>query len=233
MQFNWLDHIFVLFIMVIIPAFSIRTKRLKDMEDFEVPPKKHLFYSNGLMLIIGSLLVLTSWNISERSWQDLGFQWPIINSDLIIPVILIIIIYLSDTLYGLFHKEYRIKKIKELSFLVPLTWKEYSHYIFLAFAAGICEEIIFRGFLVNYLQHFLSDYQYAAIIAITLPAIAFSISHLYQGWWDVLKIFGIALLFGWIFLQTDSLLIIIIIHILIDLISGTVGIGMKEDEKMI
>ncbi len=233
MHYNWLDHIFVLVLMVIIPTISIRTDRLsKDMMD-DLPPKKHLFYSNGLMLIIAAMLILTSWNISERSWLNLGFRWPIINRDLIMPIVLIIFIYLSDTLYGWLDKEYKINKIKELSYLVPLTWREYSHYVFLAFAAGICEEIIFRGFLVNYLLSYLSDYQYAAILAIVLPAIAFSISHLYQGWWAVLKIFCIALLFGWIFIQSGSLLIIIIIHILIDLISGTVGIGMKEDEKLV
>ena len=94
MHYNWLDHIFVLVLMVVIPTISIRTDRLsKDMMD-DLPPKKHLFYSNGLMLIIAAMLILTSWNISERSWLNLGFRWPIINRDLIMPVVLIIFIYL-------------------------------------------------------------------------------------------------------------------------------------------
>ena len=115
---------------------------------------------------------------------------------------------------------------------MPLTWQEYGHYVFLAFAAGICEEIIFRGFLINYLQYYLSGYAYATLISIILPAIVFSLSHLYQGWWAVVKILAIAILLGWIFIVTKSLLIVIVLHIVIDLISGMVGIGMVEEEQL-
>jgi membrane protease YdiL (CAAX protease family) len=232
MEFNWLDHIFVLVVMVIMPILSIKTKQSSEDIEYVVPPKKHLFYSNGLMLIIGALLILSSWNISGRSWVDLGMRWPELDFDLVYPVILVTALYLSDTVYSWMNKAYKENKIRELSFLVPLTWQEYGHYVFLAFAAGICEEIIFRGFLINYLQYYLSGYAYATLISITLPAIVFSLSHLYQGWWAVLKILAIAILFGWIFIVTKSLLIVIVLHIVIDLISGMVGIGMVEEEQL-
>jgi hypothetical protein len=135
-------------------------------------------------------------------------------------------------LYVIFNKKYKAKKINELSGVIPLTWQEYRHYIFLAVAAGISEEIIFRGFLINYLQHYLSGYAYASILSIVLPALVFSLTHLYQGWWSVLKIFFVALMFGWIFVQSGSLLIVIIVHVLIDLISGIVGIGGNGKEEI-
>lgn len=232
MEFNWLDHIFVLFLMVIFPALSMKSGKMSDETPVELPPKIHLFYTNGLMLIIGALLILTSWNLTGRSWSALGIQLPTYHIYNVYAVLGISLLYLSNILYVILNKKYKTNKINELSGVIPLTWQEYRHYIFLAVAAGISEEIIFRGFLINYLQHYLSGYAYASILAIVLPALVFSLSHLYQGWWSVLKIFFVALMFGWIFVQSGSLLIVIIVHISIDLISGIVGIGGNGKEEI-
>jgi hypothetical protein len=74
-EFNWFDHIFAIFILIVIPALSFRSERMSPDLIESLPPKKHLFYSNGLMLFIGALLVITSWNISERPWSALGIEW--------------------------------------------------------------------------------------------------------------------------------------------------------------
>ncbi|MBL0101804.1 MAG: CPBP family intramembrane metalloprotease [Saprospiraceae bacterium] len=52
----------------------------------------------------------------------------------------------------------------------------------------------------------------------------FSISHIYQGWAAVLKIIILSITLGFIFLYSGSLLYVILIHILIDLISGWISV---------
>ena len=230
MEFNWFDHLTAFILLIVLPLLSIRSEAFKADSLDQLPPKKHFYYTNGLMLIIGALLVLTSWNIAHRSWIKLGFQSPTIHMNLLPFIILVAAIYLSDLIYSFINKDYKTNKIKELANVIPMHWSEYKHYIFLAFAAGISEEIVFRGFLINYLLTLLSDTLYATILSIIIPAIVFSLSHLYQGWWAVLKIMLIAGLFGWIFIQSGSLLIIIVVHILIDLISGLTGVLSDSED---
>ena len=189
-----------------------------------LPPKKHLFYSNGLMLFIGALLVITSWNISKKPWYALGVDW--IQPDPLVWIlsVAILLIYSGDLLYGYINKSYFQSRMDEMQHLMPLTWDEFKHYIFLAFSAGICEEVVFRGFIVTYISYCAMELPYGTWVAIIIPALVFSLSHMYQGWLAVLKIFIISMLFGGIFLVSGSLIVVILIHVFIDIISGLVGV---------
>ncbi|MBP6237246.1 MAG: CPBP family intramembrane metalloprotease [Saprospiraceae bacterium] len=229
MEFNWFDHILALFLVIILPLMSIKSDKISQELIESLPPKKHLFYTNGLMLIIGALLVLTSWNVSERQWTELGISFPVLSGNVLILTAVLVFVYLLDIIYGRFNQKYQNERLQEMSYVIPANWKEYRHYIFLAFAAGISEEVIFRSFLITYLSHFLSIVQYGDFLSVLIPAVVFSLSHLYQGWWAVFKIMVIAILLGFIFLLSGSLLIVVIIHVLIDLISGMMGVfGQAE-----
>jgi uncharacterized protein len=224
LEFNWFDHILALFLVVILPLMSLRSDKISPELIESLPPKKHLFYTNGLMLIIGALLVLTSWNVSERHWTELGISLPVMSGNVLILTSILVLIYLLDIIYGWVNQKNQKEQLQEMSYVIPTNWKEYRHYIFLAFAAGIAEEIIFRGFLITYISHFLTIIQYGDILALIIPAVVFSLSHLYQGWWAVLKIMVVAILLGFIFMLSGSLLIVVILHVGIDLISGMTGV---------
>ncbi|MEY3420868.1 MAG: hypothetical protein RIR48_1157 [Bacteroidota bacterium] len=230
-EFNWFDHIFAIFILIVIPALSVRSEKMSPDLIESLPPKKHLFYSNGLMLFIGALLVVTSWNISERPWSALGIEWIQQNPIVWILSITILIFYFGDILYGYINKNYLKSRMDEMQYIIPVNWDEFKPYIFLAFSAGICEEIVFRGFLITYIFYYIGDMPYGQGIAMAIPALVFSLSHLYQGWWAVLKIFIIALLFGAIFIFSGSLILVILIHIFIDLVSGLAGV-MSYNSKL-
>lgn len=194
-----------------------------------LPPKNHLFYTNGLMLIIGALLVLTSWNFSDRPWYKLGIGLMTWNENVLFLCIGIFAFYFLDLIFGFLNTKYIESKLEDLHYIIPLNWREFRSYIFLAVSAGICEEIIFRGFLITYISHYFSDSSFGMLLAVLLPALVFSVSHLYQGWWAVLKIMILALLFGFIFILSESLIAVILIHILIDIFSGVAGVlGHKK-----
>lgn len=73
--------------------------------------------------------------------------------------------------------------------IVPLTWKEYFYFIPLAIMAGVSEEIIFRGYLFQYISTYLPNHVFSPYFAIVLISLGFSLSHLYQGWIAAVKIF--------------------------------------------
>jgi membrane protease YdiL (CAAX protease family) len=75
------------------------------------------------------------------------------------------------------------------------------------------------------------DYQ--TFLSILLPAFVFSVAHFYQGVKAVVKIFILAIIFGYIFIYSGSLLIVMILHLLVDAIGGLLTMKyMKEDEEV-
>ncbi|MBK9254844.1 MAG: CPBP family intramembrane metalloprotease [Saprospiraceae bacterium] len=233
MELYWYDHLLFFITAVMIPALSLMSRPLPENlpEDMILPPKKHLYYQNGLMLIIGSALVITAWNAAERPWAMLGFQLINLNTVVILSASILVIFYIADLIYSYYDNEGTEKKLEELSHILPMNMQDYKHYIFLAFAAGICEEIIFRGFLIRYLELLLGSYEYVSIVAILIPAFTFGLSHMYQGYRSVLKIVLIAVLFGIIFVWSGSLILAMIIHISIDLISGLSGVVFRKEKN--
>jgi uncharacterized protein len=236
-ELYWYDHALFFLTAVVIPFISVMARPLPDSiseesSDYQIlPPKKHLYYQNGLVLVIGALLVLTTWNAADRKWSALGFDWIQMNTVVVFSVVILCAFYLVDLFQSIYQKEATQEKLKDLQQILPLNWNEYRHYIFLAMAAGICEEIIFRGFLINYLNTLLVDLDYSTVYAIAIPAVTFGLSHWYQGKAAVLKIMFISLLFGVIFVWSGSLYLIMAIHVAIDLISGMSGMWINKNPQ--
>jgi membrane protease YdiL (CAAX protease family) len=114
---------------------------------------------------------------------------------------------------------------------MPTSWSDYKHFIFLSFAAGIGEEIMFRGFMINYIYSISQDTGYSYLLAILIPALLFSLAHIYQGILSVVKIMCISILFGAIYIWSESLLIVCIIHVLVDLVSGALLVLLFNKNK--
>jgi membrane protease YdiL (CAAX protease family) len=213
------------------PVLSVYTAKLSgDEHDVFSTNKRDLFISNGLMLIISSLLIITDWNVTNRSWTSLGFDYIVWDNTVAWLCGLIFIMYFIDLIYSILTSKFSKSNLGNLKHYMPLNRQEFIPFIFLAFAAGICEEIIFRGFLITYLRHYFENFPNGLHLSVMVPAMVFSVSHFYQGWLSVLKIFGMAILFGYIFVYSQSLILVICIHILIDLISGYAGVIFYKDE---
>jgi uncharacterized protein len=235
MELGWFDHLLFFVVGIVLPLITYMTERpqaveLED-EEFSLPPKKHIYYTNGLVLIIGALIVLTLWNVTFRSFDVLGINYPIIDKIVYLLCGITIVIYSVDTFYNYINSKKVKEDTKALSLIMPTSWQDYQHFIFLAIAAGVCEEIVFRGFLVNYIIEAFETKSYNYYLALLIPALIFSVSHIYQGVFAVIKIFSLSLLFGAIFLFSKSLLLVIIIHVLVDLISGAVMVKVYSKDK--
>ena len=227
MSIHWHDHILFILMGILLPIIAINSHALRHTEEdphIIIPdtPKIHLFYSNGLMLLIGALLVITSWNAGHNDWSKLGFNLIATSPILWWAVGSLIMLYLIDLIVNRqMYTQDNTDQIMET--IIPTTFKEYGHFLFLAFTAGIAEEIIFRGFMINYLKAWFAGYSIGTTISIVVPALVFGLTHLYQGIKNMIKIIAIALLLGLIYHLSESLIIVVILHILVDVISGYVA----------
>ncbi len=111
-----------------------------------------------------------------------------------------------------------VEKDKAVKFLLPSTDEEYRWSIGVSFAAGICEEIVFRGFLYWQLTQVLT-----VIPAILLTNFIFGLCHYGTGPKNASLAFGLGVILSVLFLYTDSLWILMVIHVLTDILSMTKG----------
>jgi membrane protease YdiL (CAAX protease family) len=109
------------------------------------------------------------------------------------------------------------EKIGPLRPLIPHTPEEMGLFVPLSFTAGICEELLFRGYLVWALQSWIG----LPAAAITSMVI-FGLAHMYQGFKFGLRATYAGIVMGVLALVTGSVLPGMALHALIDLGSGWV-----------
>lgn len=88
----------------------------------------------------------------------------------------------------------------------------------LSLTAGICEEIVYRGYLIWYLAAFVGAWP-AAVLA----GFAFGAVHIYQGPAGVVRTGIVGLGAGVLYVGTGSLLWPMILHAAIDLQGGALA----------
>lgn len=99
--------------------------------------------------------------------------------------------------------------------LLPRGRPERATFALLAVTAGVCEEVLYRGFGVAYVHWLWPDPSHAALILLT--STSFGLAHLYQGVRGVVLTGLVGAYLAWLVLSTGSLLPAIAIHALLDL----------------
>lgn len=228
-----LDHLMIIVFGILLPYIAVfhSQPELKNII-FDTAEKIQIYYSNSAIQWIGVIAIGTLWYYNDRSHISLGLGSPQMTTMAWSLIALFIIWYLFDIWWELRSEakkaETRKKWQQNIPFL-PENWQELRHFFFVAVTAGVCEEIIFRGFCIQYFLAWNQDNLLGTWLAILLPAFLFSIGHVYQGYLAVLKTLFMAIILGWVFILTQSLWIPIILHFLVDIISGYVAMKVLEE----
>ncbi|MBC6994590.1 CPBP family intramembrane metalloprotease [Neolewinella lacunae] len=201
--------------------------------------KTHLYYGNGLLLWGLAGLVIGVWWLSGRPLTDIGLGWGAAPYDLAAVLVLagFVLVYLFDILREAGSAEQREATRQEFARLgfMPATATQFLNFTFLAVAAGVGEEIVYRGFMVTYLREVLGTSPAAVVASLVLPALAFGLGHFYQGGRAVLKIVVMAILFGFFFLRTQTLWPLMLLHTAIDVFGGLTSWYLQagEDQRAV
>ena len=113
---------------------------------------------------------------------------------------------------------------------MPRNRRELRPYMVLAVTAGVCEEILYRGFLIWYVAQFTGTTVPGLIAAVAISSIAFGAGHLYQGPANAGRIVGLAAVAGAIYVVVGSLWIVIALHILTDVAAGLLAVVVFRDD---
>lgn len=191
--------------------------------------KIKIYWLNCMVLWIGALVVVALWYFSGRAFVDMGIRLPDPAS---FPHWLLLVggfalFYFFDAVIS-----WNANELHPAADILPANWREFAHFgSVVSLTAGICEEIVFRGFIVTYLLVFTEGMAYATQITIVVSAFIFGIVHAYQGGMALIKITFLSMLFAWLFIMTKSLIVLIGLHFAIDFCSGLIAMLKKQEDN--
>ncbi|WP_455207497.1 CPBP family intramembrane glutamic endopeptidase [Kaarinaea lacus] len=217
---SWFDHLLVLIFAVLAPYHGWRNypKFLEMLKNDPAGIRRGVYLGNMLALWLITLLVLSAWFYAERPAADVGLTPLSGRSALISLAIVIVAIAVAIVFYRTVMQldgKYNWTFVPEL---LPRSKAELHLFLALSATAGVTEEILFRGYLIWYLNQFGSS-----VSAAIGSSLIFAVAHAYQGIKAIAVIFPIGLLFAFLYLYSGSLLPPILLHAAINSYAGIYG----------
>jgi membrane protease YdiL (CAAX protease family) len=111
--------------------------------------------------------------------------------------------------------------------VTPASWRELAAFSVVCVTAGVCEELLFRGWLVNLLWAVTGSWWSAVAIGAAL----FGIGHAYQGPRGVLRTGFVGLQLGLLYVFIGNLIPGQVIHAGVDLLAGVAGVAIASRQK--
>lgn len=228
------DHLLAGVFGFLLPLVSgWRSARAFKTIRFTEPLRKRFFISNSLSLWLVTLAILFVWWVQGRSLETIGLgRIPVFSLAVITLSLVFIALYALDAWRSLKNgtgdNSLRDEWLDSAPFL-PTAYRELPAYALMCVTAGFCEEVVFRGFMINYSLAIFPNHQMGQALAIGAPALVFAAAHYYQGIRAVIKIAVLSILFGYIFFLSKSLWIVILLHFLIDFAGGLIGIRYRRE----
>ena len=143
------------------------------------------------------------------------------------PLIAFIIIYAIDTINSIATPKKIAAAVLDWETrtpFMPINSKEFQTYLLMCLCAGVFEEVVYRGYMVTYFSYLFKDSIHQQTLSVFLPALIFSISHFYHGLKNIIKIFILSTFFGYIYIQSGSLVIVMLLHFLANVIGGLLSV---------
>lgn len=221
MDLNWVDHAYVLGVCCMLIAVSVTRPDLSGIL-WTTRQKIAFYYSNSVLLWGLAAIAVGCW-VAVRPLAEMGFRLPRTDTfaQSLVLVAVTIFLFAADWTRQMLPGQIAQARRDWHRFtpFLPQTAAEVAHGMVVAASAGVCEEIIFRGYLVSYVQALLADSSLATPMAVILPSIVFGAIHGYQGIEGIVKITLLAVMLSLVFLSSGSLLYVILLHFAIDVVA--------------
>jgi membrane protease YdiL (CAAX protease family) len=219
------DHLFVAAILIF-SAVEWRwlwPRHVRAVAQGVAGARTKLYYGIMASEWLFTAFLLVSWILQRRRWSSLRLGetslLPLCLGLLSVAAVIVLLRFRSKALLA---RPDRIDKLRRrMGFadpLVPATPSELTLFKLVSVTAGICEEIIFRGFLIWYFAAWMGP-----VPAILASSVVFGFGHIYLSVAHVPRTAVVGVILGFLVLVTGSLWPAIIIHAALDWNSGEAG----------
>lgn len=211
-ELPWAVRAWTVFLLVALPALLVaQTRALGHLEEL---PRTEVYVSSIVSLWGLAALTLLAARVSGIGLVELGLVGAGAGA---------VVAWTAGTVaaaFGLIFvaRALGVTESPIVALLLPRTRRERLVFALLSVTAGICEELVFRGFLLPV----LADATGSLALALVLSSGVFGIMHAYQQPAGAARATLLGMLLAIPFLATGSLLPSILAHAGIDLLAGLV-----------
>jgi membrane protease YdiL (CAAX protease family) len=199
-------------------------RNLKKLRDNNLSSRKLRTYTYVILsewaFVIALLLLTHKHGLSVNA---LGENFGNTNLTVITTIVLLSIFVIMVYFNVRQLRKMKLKKLETelgpLKMFLPSNKPEFIAFILIAFTAGICEELLYRGWLQNLLVYGTGS----VWIGLVVGAIIFGLGHAYQGKMGIIQTGIYGLILGSVFILTKSLVAGQVLHVIVDAVNGMVG----------
>lgn len=217
------DHLYLFVLFLVLPVYGgWAYRRFVARVERGEPPLRRRLYAQTMVLEWAQLATLVViWLVCGRAAADVGLVAPAGKGFwLSLTVAAAVVAFL---LYGWRAarrmdepaKKKQRQALGSLVYFLPVTHRDYRHFVLLSITAGICEEIIYRGYVLWYLMQLMPGWA-----AILVSALGFAVAHNYQGISGMLRVFALGVVFAVLYVASGSIWVPILLHALVDILQG-------------
>jgi membrane protease YdiL (CAAX protease family) len=207
------------------PTFQRRARR-------DTPTARRWLWQVWMILLWGMVGVGTMlWVSLDRAWSTLGLTvstgWRLWASVLLIAAFVLWQLRIITKIARVKGPKPKLRaQLGELSIVLPHTPAELRWFVALSLTAGVCEEFVFRGYLLWAFAPMLGWWGAAAA-----SLAVFTAAHAYQGKEGAAKSGIAGTLLTLLVAFSGSLVPAIVLHAVADIFSGTVAWLILRDES--
>lgn len=216
---NLITYITIFIVVILIPLSSAISmlrmrKSLASGHSFDCTTNN---IAGVITLWLTAIAVVSVWLYQGGSYAELGLVAAdglagVLSTVIIIAALITVMIYKRKIKESARCRDGFIGSMDYLIALLPKTRRELYTFFLLSVSAGVCEEIIYRGFIFAYLLHYM-DLSFVVIIS----SLLFGLAHSYQGLQGIPLTGSIGLMLGLLYVYTGSLWAPMILHVAIDM----------------
>jgi len=226
------DHFVVFAFAIVLPVYArYNYPRFKRALESGVPEARSRQYRKTTVRQWAlTLVAIAVWFRAGRSAEELGLGVPsgprfwiglVVAAALAILWRRMFLAAVNDEA----GRESLMTQLRALQPLLPSTIGELRLFTILSITAGICEELLFRGYLIWYLTLYVG-----LPAAGVLSGVVFGLGHFYQGPRQAVKIIFLGFVFVLFYVGTATLWIPMALHALLDAAQGRLAYGFLKDE---
>lgn len=232
----WLDHLLVALLAALFPIWAVifGSRRLRRAAAGDLPRLRLSTYRRAMIMLWSlSAVVAVFWILDQRSFAGLGLV-PRLTPGLLGVVFgaaIIIIIMIRERNQTLGDDEALARLRERLGYVEPVlphSRPELRSFYHLSVTAGICEELLYRGYLIWYLTHWLGFWPAAGI-----AALVFGLGHSYQGPRGMLVTAAVGAFLAGVYWITGSLFAPMALHAIMDIHSGHLAHASFERGRLL
>jgi membrane protease YdiL (CAAX protease family) len=221
-----IDHLLAVVLVLVFPPLTAwdMPRLARRLAAYPLNARTNAYFWNMAILWGLTTGLIAGWWLAGRPVRDLGLQlpasvagwwWTLLMSGAVIGFIVQQAYSFATSPDAQAQVREKLESHPALGTVLPSTPREARVFSGAAVTAGICEEVLYRGYLLWYFQSLVPGG-----VAIAAAILVFGVAHAYQG---VRGIFatGLAGAFAMaVYLLTGSLLAPILLHAALDLVNG-------------